>query len=340
VTTLPFEVFSTCPPSSGTGDAYVRHVEQVARWSEAWGYTGILVYTDNSLFDPWLVAHLIVQRTRHLSPLVAVQPVYTHPYTVAKLVASFGALYGRKLHLNMVAGGFRNDLAGLGDKTPHDRRYNRLVEYTRIVARLLDDVGPVSADGEFYRVERLRLRPALPPELFPGVFVSGSSAAGLAAARAIGAVAVKYPCPAREEELTADPVGPLGIRVGIIARADDDAAWAAAYERFPADRRGQLTHELAMKISDSEWHRQLSERPATTEPSPYWLMPFQNYKTFCPYLVGSYARVAEELARYLAAGYRTLILDVPTGDEECAHIDRALIRAREMARCLSYSSIG
>ena len=95
-----------------------------------------------------------------------------------------------------------------------------------------------------------------------------------------------------------------------------------------------------MKTSDSAWHRQLSERPATAEPSAYWLVPFQNYKTFCPYLVGSYERVAEELARYLAAGYRTLILDVPASDEECAHIDRTLIRAREMARCPSYSSIG
>ena len=30
--------------------------------------------------------------------------------------------------------------------------------------------------------------------------------------------------------------------------------------------------------------------------SPYWLGPFHNYKTFCPYLVGSYERVADELA--------------------------------------------
>src|SRR5205085_12049003 len=142
---------------------------------------------------------------------------YTHPYSVAKLVASFGVLHGRKLHLNMVAGGFRNDLAALNDRTPHDRRYDRLLEYTRIVARLLDDVGPVTADGEFYRVERLRLRPSLPPALFPGVFVSGSSPAGLAAARAIGAVAAKYPCPASEEARAADPSGPPGIRVRITA---------------------------------------------------------------------------------------------------------------------------
>jgi alkanesulfonate monooxygenase len=35
---------------------------------------------------------------------------------------------------------------------------------------------------------------------------------------------------------------------------------------------------------------------------PYWLRSFENYKTFCPYLVGSYSTVAEELARYIALG--------------------------------------
>ena len=49
-----------------------------------------------------------------------------HPYTVAKLVTSFGALNGRAVYLNMVAGGFTNDLRALSDATPHNRRYDRL----------------------------------------------------------------------------------------------------------------------------------------------------------------------------------------------------------------------
>ena len=38
------------------------------------------------------------------------------------------------------------------------------------------------------------------------------------------------------------------------------------------------------------------------EPDPYWLGPFQNYQTFCPYLVGSYDRVGAEVARYVDRG--------------------------------------
>ena len=46
----------------------------------------------------------------------------------------------------------------------------------------------------------------------------------------------------------------------------------------------------------------------------------QNYKTFCPYLVGSYSRVALELGRYVSLGFRTVILDIPPSREELAHV--------------------
>jgi len=53
------------------------------------------------------------------------------------------------------------------------------------------------------------------------------------------------------------------------------------------------------------------------------ILAFQNYKTFCPYLVGSYARVAEELARYVAVGYHTFILDIPPEEQELHHTNIA-----------------
>lgn len=319
------EIFSTCPPSSRTArEGYHESVREVARWSEEAGCTGILVYADNAQVDPWLVAQIIIQHTATLCPLVAVQPAYMHPYSVAKMVTSLAHLYGRRVYLNMVAGGFSNDLAALNDTTPHDRRYERLVEYTTVIQQLLGgDV--VSYTGEFFTVNKLKLTPPLPPELFPGIFISGSSEAGLAAARAIGATAIKYPKPAGEEAMP--PAGiSVGVRVGIIAREDEGEAWAIARTRFPEDRRGQLTRQLATKVSDSAWHHQLSGRVDDGEGSPYWLVPFQNYQTMCPYLVGSETRVAEEIGRYVRAGYRTFILDVPTGPEDLDHVRRVFAR--------------
>jgi alkanesulfonate monooxygenase len=325
----PLEVFSTCPTAGSLEPgAYLRQVVEVARWSEEVGCRGILVYSDNSQVDPWLVAHAIIQSTRSLCPLVAVQPVYMHPYTVAKTVASIGWLFGRRVYLNMVAGGFKNDLTALHDTTPHDQRYERLAEYVHIIRKLLEGGAPVTFEGEFYRVDKLKLAPPLAPELFPGIFVSGSSDAGLAAARAIGATAIKYPKPAQEEEATSGD-GDCGIRVGIIARDREAEAWEVAHARFPADRQGQLTRQLASKVSDSVWHKELSEREQPESDSLYWMVPFQNYKTMCPYLVGSYDQVADELARYLSAGQRTVILDIPPSAEELQHTFAAFAAARQ-----------
>src|SRR5207249_1645163 len=198
----------------------------------------IIVYSDNRLLDPWLVSHSIIQNTTSLCPLVAVQPIYMHPYAVAKMVASLGHMHRRRIYLNMVAGGFKNDLVALNDTTPHDKRYDRLIEYTLIIRELLRG-SAVSYEGTFYQVKNLKLTPSLPGDLFPGIFVSGSSDAGLVA--------------------------------------------------------------------------------------------FQNYKTMCPYLVGSYERVGDELSRYMSVGYRSFILDIPPTQEELHHTNQAFRRAVTLA---------
>ena len=327
----PLVFYSTCPPyRGGEADAYSRQVRDVARWSEAGGCEGILVYTDNGLLDPWLAAQLVIQSTSALSPLVAVQPVYMHPYSVAKMVATLSLLHGRRIDLNIVAGGFKNDLVALGDSTPHDRRYARLIEYTRIV-RLLLQGGPVTLRGEFYSVTTLRLAPELDPALMPRILLSGSSAEGLAAAQELDALPVRYPEPSSQTAPALEEHRGFGIRVGIIGREDEHEAWAVARSRFPEDRRGQALHQLAMKVSDSAWHRQLSAiAPELTPESAYWMVPFQNYKTFCPYIVGSYERVGEEIGRYLAAGCRAIILDVPAADDELQHVRRSVAAAEKV----------
>jgi alkanesulfonate monooxygenase len=328
------QVFATSPQSLDfDSDSYLKRVVDVARWSENAGCTGTLVYTDNSIVDPWVVAQTIIANTRSLSPLVAVQPLYMHPYTVAKMVTSFAFLYGRRVYLNMVAGGFKNDLVAFNDQTPHDRRYDRLVEYTSIIKQLLESSLPTSFNGEFYKIDKLALKPSLPPELRPGVFISGSSPAGVAAATSVGATAIKYPEPP-DECKPASPSSTMssGVRVGIIAREQDDEAWRTAHHRFPSDRKGQIAHQLAMRVSDSSWHKQLSHREEiNSAQDAYWLGPFQNSKSNCPYLVGNYDRVARELRRYVASGYQTFILDIPPTEEELDHIQKVFERATQQS---------
>ena len=331
--TMPdsLDVFATCPQSGqAPSPAYRSQVAMAASWAENSGCKGILVYADNSLVDPWLVSQLISENTATLCPLIAVQPVYMHPYSVAKMITSLASLYGRRVYLNMIAGGFRNDLIALADSTPHDDRYARLIEYTTIILELTGNCTPLSYRGLFYATENLKLTPPLPRTLRPGLMVSGSSGAGAEAARLLGATCIHYLKPAQEYHSAPLEQGmSFGMRVGIIARSSKREAWDVAHTRFPEDRKGRLLHQYAMKVSDSEWHKQLSRfgDAGDGSPSPYWLGPFENYRTFCPYLVGDYDVVGAEISKYIGLGYRTFVLDIPADPEDLMHSAIAFERA-------------
>lgn len=316
------QVFTTCPQSKDHPRDYLEQVTKVSKWSDQAGCTGILIYSDNSIIDPWAVAQIVIQQTVSLAPLVAVQPVYMHPYWVAKKVASFGFLYRRPIWLNMIAGGFRGDLMALGDTTEHDARYARLIEYCQIIQRLL--IGEkVTYEGAFYRVQGLAMAPML-PYLKPNIMMSGSSEASLRAAKTLDAIAVEYP----EPIASLRAVENRGIRVGIIAHENHADAWRIAHERFPPDRRGQLQHAMAIRVSDSTWQQRLGSLPSTNGEQPYWLWPFKNYQTFCPYFVGDYQTVANEIARFIASGYRTFILDIPRDNNDLVAAQEVFRRAR------------
>ncbi len=309
------EIYATCPQSvhHENGD-YAEAVSKVAQWSEEAGCRGILVYSDNRLTDPWITSHQVLDATKELVPLVAVQPVYMHPYMVAKKIATFATLYERSVALNMIAGGFSNDLKSLDDHTPHDERYDRLYEYTNIIQSLLKNAQPVNQEGRYYSVSNLKIAPEIPDTYIPEVFVSGSSEAGRETAKKLSATAVEYPGPlgADGTETATSLPDKRGIRLGIIARSTREQAWEVAKKRFPKTRAGELLHSLAMQSSDSQWHKQLSSlEEYPSESRIYWLGPFKSYNTFCPYLVGSFEEVAEYLQKYLQKGYNRIILDIP-----------------------------
>ncbi|HEX8344573.1 MAG TPA: LLM class flavin-dependent oxidoreductase [Actinoplanes sp.] len=328
------DVYTTCPSShQWTPAEFRQRMTDVARWTEAAGCRGLLVYTDNTLVDPWAAAQYMIERTETLVPLVAVQPVYTHPFTVARMISTIGFVHGRMVDLNLVTGGFTEHLRALGCVLDHDERYDRLIEYGKVIRRLLTAAKPVTHLGDFYGLNGASVTPALPPELFPRIFVSGSSEACQDAQQALRATRLSYPRAIDEYRGDSRALDGTGIRLGIIARDTAAEAWAVAHRRFPSDEMGERLHDVAAGVVESQWHQKLSADAQTATPSDsiYWLYPFRTYKTFCPYLVGTYDEVADLLARYLDLGVATFILDVPTEEDDLHHATIALRRAHDLA---------
>ncbi|MEX0721114.1 MAG: LLM class flavin-dependent oxidoreductase [Balneolaceae bacterium] len=331
---LKTELFTTTPQSVNFSErSFAEEVRKIAIQSENNGYKGTLIYSDNRLADPWAVTSFILAETSKLLPMIALQPAYMHPYTVAKKIATLGLMYERKISLNLIAGGFKKDLESLGDHTEHDKRYKRLIEYTEIIQQLLQSKR-VTYSGEFYTVKNLKLQPELPEELQPLYYLSGSSDSAKEASRILNAKLIEYPEPHSyyTSQSTPTPSYSKGIRIGILARHSHNEAWSDARVRFPKTREGALTHQLAKKTSDSSWHKKLSEQgeKITKEEPVYWLGPFKNYNTFCPYLVGSYDEVTEEISHYLQTGCNTCILDIPVSETELKHTKHVFKQAEAL----------
>ena len=299
-------VYTTCAPSSGipAGD-YPGTVAEIARWSEDAGCTGILVYTDHGLVDPWLVAQTIIGATRsHLPTRRRAAGLHASVHRredgdVARRTSTSG-----RLHLNFVAGGFRKDLLAFEDALAHDRplRASRGVRVDRAGAPR--QPARVTFSGRYYAVRDLKLTPPLEGRAAAGAYgvrVVRRRTRGRAHARGDGRALSGAGGRGRRSRRGTDADGDQDRHHRPRRTARTPGVWPASASRRP--QGSDHPRARASGTSDSEWHRQLRPpRARRARRRPLLAAPVPNYQTFCPYLVGSYERVAEEVRRYLDDG--------------------------------------
>lgn len=315
-------VLATTPmPQEADGD-FLQQFTEFAQRAERHQIDGLLIFCSHRYFDPWAVAAIILQSTKTITPLVALQPYALAPFTAAKLIWSLSTLHHRRIDLNLITGAAKDELDQIGEQLGHDERFGRATEYMTVVRALLSSDEPLAHDGLFYRYRGLRMYARLDPEVRPQVFVAGSSAAGQKMAAAVADVAITHPEPAEQFAstfLSAAPKGlGTGIRIGLIARPTREEAWSAARSLFPEERITRLMNAMRKK-SESDWMRRLAHLAAKegVYDEVYWTGAFE--KESMPALVGTYREVADYLGRYLALGVRTVILGGVYTEEDFQH---------------------
>ena len=302
---------------------YIDELMRAARFSDRNGLAGILLFAGNdTLVEPWSIAQHILANTAECSPLVAVNPVYVHPFTAAKFVSSFALLYHRKIYLNMITGTAASDLHGLGDEQlSHQDRYTRLGEFIHIVRQLLASTRPVNFNGKFYTTNHLQLRPGLPPALMPEFLIAGQSDDAHRVAKQMGCLTMQMLPPNLEEGLN----GP-GVNFGIFARENRDEARREAKLFFQDSAEKRELLKYTMENTDSVWKQRLYDAGKNDElqTNGYWLLPFLTYQADCPYLVGSYAEIGTKLRQFVQMKVSTIILDIVADEHELNHVGKAL----------------
>ena len=329
-----FSVLATTPaPQAADGD-FLQQFTDFAQRAERNQIDGLLIFCSHRYFDPWAVAATILQSTKTITPLVALQPYALAPFTAAKLIWSLTTLHHRRIDLNLITGAAKDELDQIGEQLDHDERYERATEYMTVVSALLSSDEPLMHDGRFYRYPGLLMYSRLDPEVRPQIFVAGSSAAGRKMAAAVADVAITHPEPVEQfADTFSSPARKdlgTGIRIGLVARPTKEEAWSAARTLFPEKRITRIMTAMR-KRSESDWMRRLAHL-ATQEgvyDEVYWTGAFG--KESMPTLVGAYREVADYLERYLALGVRTIILGGTYAEEDFQHVAVVLaeLRSRE-----------
>jgi alkanesulfonate monooxygenase len=305
--------FFTINNRSSDPAEYLTSFKRLVALSDAYDFDGLLCFSANeTLIDPWMAAQYLLANSRQMVPIIAVNPMYMHPFTAAKMVSSLSYMFGRKTVLNLITGTSARDRDVLDEEMGHAERYERLSEYAHLMQMLLTRRTVSRFDGRYYRVADAVLAPVPAVENAPDFLIAGHSDGARKSAQALGATHLSMLAP----DLAVRQHGngqPAAVHLGIIAAETDAAARALAQARFPEDPALEGILDFVMESNDSAWKQALYRQmnSAANSAPEFWLEPFRQMRSDCPYIVGSSSRVAEILALQIRSGVDVFILDMP-----------------------------
>jgi alkanesulfonate monooxygenase len=248
------------------------YLKQIAQAADSLGYEGVLIPTGRSCEDPWVVAASLLPVTKRLKFLVAVRPGLHQPALAARMAATFDRLSGGRLLINLVTGGDQVELEGDGVFLDHAARYEQSAEFIRIWREILarsHEGGTFDYDGEHLSVRGAKL--LFPPvqKPHPPVYFGGSSSsAHELAAQQVETYLTWGEPPAEVAKKVADVRAraakhgrevSFGIRLHVIVRETEDAAWKAADDLISRlDDATVLRAQAAFSRMDSEGQRRMA----------------------------------------------------------------------------------
>jgi len=223
----------------GSRRATPSYMRQLAEAVDGLGFAGALLPTGRTCEDAWIVASSLAAVTNRMKFLVAVRPGLVSPTVSARMAVSLDKMSGGRCLINVVTGGDPSELAGEGLHLEHDQRYEITDEFLTVWKRLIDG-KQVDFEGRHLKIVGGRL--LIDRERKPNVplYFGGSSDAALeVAARHVDLYLTWGEPPAQAAEKIArvrkraSELGRtvrFGVRLHIIVRETEAAAWTAADE--------------------------------------------------------------------------------------------------------------
>ena len=247
----------------GSRVATPDYLQQIAQAVDNLGYTGALLPTGSSCEDAWITAAAFISVTKQMKFLVAIRPGITSPGAAARMAATFDRISKGRLLINVVTGGDPVQLAGDGLHLSHDDRYDLTDEFLTVWRGIVSG-ETVDFEGNYLDIKggKLLFPPVQKP--YPPLWFGGSSAAKhidvyLTWGEPPQQVAQKI---AEVRRLAAEQgrTVSFGIRLHVIVRETESAAWDAANELIKyVDEDAIAKAQKNLASSDSEGQQRMSQ---------------------------------------------------------------------------------
>ncbi|MFD1956026.1 FMNH2-dependent alkanesulfonate monooxygenase [Paenibacillus thailandensis] len=300
-----------------------EYMQQIAVAADRLGFEGVLIPTGSSCEDPWVTAASLIHATKRLKFLVAVRPGLMSPTVAARMAATFDRISGGRLLINVVAGGDPVELAGDGLFLEHDARYDLTDEFLEVWRRELAG-ETVFHEGEHLKIQGGRVLYPAVQKPHPPLWFGGSSPAAQQVAADHVDVYLTWGEPPHEVAEKIAQVRKLaaergrevrfGIRLHVIVRETEEAAWQAADDLIKhLDDSTVAEAQQIFARFDSVGQQRMSrlhrgDRSALTIGPNLWAGIGLVRGGAGTALVGDPAAIAQRMREYEALGIETFIL--------------------------------
>ncbi len=248
------------------------YLKQIAVAADTLGYDGMLLPTGRSCEDAWVVASSLIGVTQKLKFLVAIRPGLSTPGLAVRMASTFDRLSNGRLLINIVTGGDQGELEADGVFADHAERYEVSSEFLRVWrAAMSGEGGEIGYNFIGKHIKVKGAKTLFPPvqKPYPPLYFGGSSApAHELAAEQVDVYLTWGEPPAAVAEKIADIRSRaakhgrtlrFGIRLHVIVRETNEAAWKAAEELIShVDDEVIARAQVAFSKMDSEGQRRMN----------------------------------------------------------------------------------
>ncbi len=307
----------------GRREPTTSYLRQIVTALDDLGYGGVFLPSAIGCEEAWVTAAALLPATERLRFLVAIRPGVILPSIAARMSASLDRISEGRLLVHVVTGAGKDHLAAEGVFVRHDSRYELTEEFLTIWRGLMRG-ETVDFTGRHLSIREGRIWPLPVQQPYPPLYFAGSSAPAIEVAARHADVYLSWgepPHMVREKidavRRSASAIGrtvKFGLRLHVVVRSTEEAAWAAAEDllRYVTDEQiASVQANLTKNNSEGQRRMQQLHRGRRTglEVSPnLWAGIGLVRPGAGTALVGSPKIVAERLKEYADLGIENFIL--------------------------------